>query len=77
MTMPFATKRSDISIRIKQHDKRVKFADDTEKATDYDGTDTDEVQAAYDQTKEMGDADREVSLSFQCYAFILNGMEGA
>lgn len=29
-----------------------------------DCTDTDEVQAAYDRTKEMGDADREVSLTF-------------
>jgi len=41
----------------------LKTVDDTEKATDYDG-DTDEVQAAYDQTKEMGDEDRKVSPLF-------------
>jgi hypothetical protein len=45
----------------------LKDADDTGEATDCDGTDTDEAQGAYDLTKEMGDADREVSLKFQCH----------
>jgi hypothetical protein len=42
--------------------------DDTEATDSMDcdgpgGTDVDEVQGAYDRTKEMGDADREVSLN--------------
>jgi hypothetical protein len=43
----------------------LKAANDTDKTTDSDGTDTDEelsqVQTAYHQTKEMGDQDCEVS----------------
>jgi len=42
----------------------LRAVDDTEEATDSDDTDTDEVQAVYDQTKEMGDADRKVCLKF-------------
>jgi hypothetical protein len=41
-----------------------KAASDTDEMTDGNGTDTDEVQAAYQQTKEMGDEDREVCLKF-------------
>jgi hypothetical protein len=49
----------------------LKTTDDTEKATDIDGTDTDEVRAAYDQTREMGDEDRKVSLIIlmTCYTY--------
>jgi hypothetical protein len=42
----------------------LKAASDTNETTDSDGTDTDEAQAAYQRTKEMGDEDREVSLNF-------------
>ena len=40
------------------------IADDTREPTDCD-SDSDKVQAAYDQTKEMGDEDRKVNLSSQ------------
>jgi len=50
--------------------------DDSDEATDCDGTDTDEVQAAYDHTREMGDADREVSLNLQQRVIHINWLEG-
>ena len=40
------------------------IADDTREPTDCD-SDSDKVQAAYDQTREMGDEDRKVNLSSQ------------
>jgi hypothetical protein len=36
----------------------------TDKTTDADGTNTNKAQAAYQQTKEMGDEDCKVSLKF-------------
>ena len=41
---------------------RVKAASDPDQTTDGDGTDTNEAEAAYQRTKEMGDEDRKVSL---------------
>jgi hypothetical protein len=54
----------------------LKAVDDSDEATDCDGTDTDEVQAAYDHTREMGDADREVSLNLQQRVIHINWLEG-
>jgi hypothetical protein len=42
----------------------LKDATNTDETTDGDGTDTDEAEAAYQRTKEMGDEDREVWLKF-------------
>lgn len=54
----------------------LKTVDDTEEGTDCDGTDTDEVQAAYDRSREMGDEDREVSLKFYWSVIHIEQSEG-